>query len=94
MPLFFRSICCHSGRIPTTVPERPETDAEIVKRARDSRERARDTAKTSTRLLHEAARIEESVRQTEQQLKELKALVSNSRRRPSPARQGNKSPRS
>ena len=53
----------------------PENDEEVVQRAKVSRERAAGTAKTSTKLLQEAARLEETVRKTEEQLRELKATL-------------------
>src|SRR5581483_7523451 len=60
------------GSILANMAKTAKTDAEIVEKARLSRERARATAKTSTRLLHEAAQLEETVRQTEERLKALK----------------------
>lgn len=59
------------------MPRYPQNDREVIDQARISRDRAQNTAKKSSSLIQRAARLEEAVRKTEAQLRELKAIVGN-----------------
>ena len=61
--------------------KRPETEEEVIQQARASRDQAVNTARKSSTLVRKTAQLEETIRQTEQQVKELKALVGASKRR-------------
>lgn len=59
---------------------RPRTDEEVIESARTSRERAASTARKSTDLLKQAAKLEEMVHKTEAHLRELKAVVRSAKK--------------
>ncbi|HZU42263.1 MAG TPA: hypothetical protein VE994_06300 [Terriglobales bacterium] len=52
---------------------------DVIKRAKASRERAAHTAKKTTTLIHKAARLEETIRQTEERVRDLESIVGNKR---------------
>ncbi len=55
--------------------KRRASNEDIIKQAKASRDRSAKTAKKTATLIHKAARLEETIRQTEEKVRDLEAIV-------------------